>query len=134
MQKIDFKNLPDTSTPLNAENFNQLQTNVEDAITGSDWTNMTFVNGWSNYSDNYSLGQYKKIGNQVFLRGFITGGTSDLVTTLPEGFRPIRGVYDTFVKDNTTFGTAIVSSNGNVSLWGYDPNGWNSFNFSFFID
>jgi hypothetical protein len=34
MQKIDFKNLPDTSTPINEENLNQLQTNVENAING----------------------------------------------------------------------------------------------------
>jgi hypothetical protein len=32
MQKIDFKNFPDTSTPLSAQNLNQLQTNVENAI------------------------------------------------------------------------------------------------------
>ena len=32
MQKIEFKNLPDTSTPLSAENLNLLQDNVEDAI------------------------------------------------------------------------------------------------------
>ena len=32
MNKINFKNLPSTETPLNAENLNQLQTNVEDAI------------------------------------------------------------------------------------------------------
>lgn len=32
MTKIDFKNLPDTSTPLNATNMNALQTNVENAI------------------------------------------------------------------------------------------------------
>ena len=29
MQKINFKNLPDTSTPINAENLNQIQTNIE---------------------------------------------------------------------------------------------------------
>lgn len=32
MQKINFKNLPDTSTPLNAENLNLLQDNIEEAI------------------------------------------------------------------------------------------------------
>lgn len=32
MTKIDFKNLPDTSTPINATNMNALQTNVENAI------------------------------------------------------------------------------------------------------
>lgn len=32
MTKINFTNLPDTSTPLNATNMNALQTNVENAI------------------------------------------------------------------------------------------------------
>ena len=32
MNKIEFKDLPDTSTPLNAETFNLLQDNVENAI------------------------------------------------------------------------------------------------------
>lgn len=32
MNKIDFKNLPDTTTPLSAENLNLLQDNVEAAI------------------------------------------------------------------------------------------------------
>ena len=32
MTKITFKNLPDTSTPLNADNLNTLQDNVETAI------------------------------------------------------------------------------------------------------
>lgn len=34
MDKIDFKNLPDQTTPLSAQNLNQLQTNVETAING----------------------------------------------------------------------------------------------------
>lgn len=34
MQKINFKNLPDTSTPLNATNLNQMQDNIESAING----------------------------------------------------------------------------------------------------
>lgn len=34
MTKINFTNLPDTSTPLNATNMNALQTNVENAING----------------------------------------------------------------------------------------------------
>lgn len=32
MQKINFKNLPDTSTPLNASTLNQMQDNIENAI------------------------------------------------------------------------------------------------------
>ena len=33
MNKINFQNLPSTSTPLNASNLNQLQTNVENEFT-----------------------------------------------------------------------------------------------------
>lgn len=32
MNKINFQNLPNTTTPVNATNLNQLQTNVENAI------------------------------------------------------------------------------------------------------
>lgn len=35
MTKINFTNLPDTSTPINATNMNQLQTNVENAINAT---------------------------------------------------------------------------------------------------
>ena len=40
MQKINFENLPSTNTPISAENLNQLQTNVENAIP----TNINIVN------------------------------------------------------------------------------------------
>lgn len=32
MNKINFQNLPSTATPLNAENLNQMQSNIENAI------------------------------------------------------------------------------------------------------
>ena len=32
MEKINFKDLPSTETPINAENLNQMQDNIEDAI------------------------------------------------------------------------------------------------------
>lgn len=35
MQKINFQNLPNTTTPVNASNLNSLQTNVENAINGT---------------------------------------------------------------------------------------------------
>ena len=37
MQKINFQNLPNTTTPVNATNLNQLQTNVESEINGRDY-------------------------------------------------------------------------------------------------
>lgn len=37
MEKINFNDLPNTDTPINSSNLNQLQTNVEDAL----WVNIT---------------------------------------------------------------------------------------------
>ena len=34
MKKINFNDLPNTDTPINSSNLNQLQTNVENAING----------------------------------------------------------------------------------------------------
>lgn len=44
MQKINFKNLPDTSTPLSAENLNLLQDNIESAIEDVEDTIPTIEN------------------------------------------------------------------------------------------
>ena len=44
MQKINFKNLPDTSTPLNASTLNQMQDNIENAIEDVEDTIPTIEN------------------------------------------------------------------------------------------
>ena len=50
-EKINFKNYPDTSTPLSAETFNEMQNNIEDAIeatipSDSDWQNLGYGTGY----------------------------------------------------------------------------------------
>ena len=44
MQKINFQNLPNTTTPINATNMNQLQTNVEKGIL--DYSVVEYVDGY----------------------------------------------------------------------------------------
>lgn len=68
MQKINFQNLPNTTTPVNANDLNQLQTNVENAING------LFENGsWTPVMDNANvtyerqIGRYYKINNLVYV-------------------------------------------------------------------
>ena len=41
MQKINFKNYPNTTTPVNADNLNLLQDNVEDALFSGDYDDLT---------------------------------------------------------------------------------------------
>ncbi len=52
MEKITFENLPNTTTPINATNLNQLQTNVENAINGVVESGGDETNGyWVKYAD-----------------------------------------------------------------------------------
>lgn len=55
MQKINFQNLPNTTTPINATNLNDLQDNVEDEFTDLT-TNGTVNNAtkWNNRQDKIS--------------------------------------------------------------------------------
>ena len=45
MEKIFFEDLPSTKTPLNAENLNKIQENVETAINETDTNLKTLING-----------------------------------------------------------------------------------------
>lgn len=51
MEKINFKNLPDTSTPINAENLNQIQANIENAINGIVESGSNANGTWIKFSD-----------------------------------------------------------------------------------
>lgn len=68
MNKINFKNLPDTSTPLNAQNLNLLQDNVEDAIDS-----ITI-----DLDDEVSTSSTNGIENQA-----ITNYVNDIADTIP---------------------------------------------------
>ena len=64
MNKIEFKDLPDTSTPYNAETFNLLQDNVEDAIDEvSD--DIIYVEYTQNYSITAGAGTHSRVTFQT---------------------------------------------------------------------
>lgn len=52
MQKINFQNLPNTTTPINATNLNAIQTNTENAINIYDLFNDTSGNDWQDMMKN----------------------------------------------------------------------------------
>lgn len=91
MEKINFKNLPDTSTPINAENFNQLQTNVENAINevaGIDYTSQCEFTGCT-----LDGGKIYKIGHLVFVQVLITSTATyewATVIRMPEELQPVE--------------------------------------------
>ena len=57
MTKINFQNLPNTTTPVNATNLNQLQTNVENAINQKDMITIAL----SSNCNCTTIGSYTKV-------------------------------------------------------------------------
>ena len=53
------------------------------------WTAPTLQNGWGNFGNGYAPAGYRKIGDIVYLRGLVSGGTvGAILFVLPVGFRP----------------------------------------------
>ena len=53
------------------------------------WTGVSFQNSWADYGSPYQTAQYRKVGDEVQLRGLIRNGTQGTsMFTLPAGFRP----------------------------------------------
>lgn len=92
------------------------------AITGEPtWNSATLLNGWINSdTTNYESASYKKIGNRVFLRGYIAGAsaTSSTVLTLPSGYYDDKyNVLTTSTLSGTpSVITLRVLNNGNVVI------------------
>lgn len=105
MQKINFQNLPNTTTPVNASNLNAIQTNAEnefnklfnknDASLLTDATRIPITPlAGSNYSG-YGNSFYYKIGSRVHvhlgLQG-LTPNTNQTVFSPPTGYKPVTSI------------------------------------------
>lgn len=96
---------------------------IADAVIYNEpvWTTATLLNGWTN-SDavNYQSASYKKIGNRVFLRGYINGGSasSSTIMTLPAGYYDDKyNVLATATVSGTPVAVTLrVLNNGNVVI------------------
>lgn len=55
------------------------------------WLPLAFAAGWTDYAAGYQPGQYRKIGDIVYLRGLVTqvAGSTTSIATLPVGYRPL---------------------------------------------
>lgn len=120
MARTNWQNLPNTTTPLNAAN---LKADYDDLVEGSGWLDLPLASGITQYSTatQYKC-QYKKIGNQVFVRGCIKGITANnaTITTLPTGYRPTTTAR--YVNGyNTTKGGTILAyeTDGDIVFVGY---------------
>lgn len=158
MEKIDFKNYPDESTPLSAENLNQLQTNTEEAINevnenltvGSGWIDLEFSSNFENYSGTASNNpKYRRIGKIVMLQGLATpvnktpANSSQVeLFTIPEEIRPSKEFYQLCQGTGNNKWLLTIEKNGVVTFSRYgttdwasaNPGNWLPFNIVYFID
>lgn len=103
MAKINYQNLPNTTTPLNATNLNTMQDISSTVALSSYLVNSWETNGYCSVS---------KINDIIFLTLSVRRGTTDTILTLPSGYRPsstvIVGVYNGNTGTNATISTAGV--------------------------
>jgi hypothetical protein len=58
--------------------------------TPAPWYQLAFSTGWSNYGAPFNKGSYRRLGDEVFLRGLVQqgAGAGGTVCLLPTGYRP----------------------------------------------
>ena len=109
------------------------------------WINVPLASG---ISDGGTIPQYKKVGNQVFLRGDYSGtktaGTALNLGYLPEGFRPPDNVYILAVGNGARVGRVYITKDGAIGVdWIYlltsssEYSGkfsWLSFTLNYWVD
>jgi hypothetical protein len=82
------------------------------------WTLFTYNTDWSDYNSSNSPGRYRKVGDIVYVEGFVkraSSGTSALITTLAYG--PVKDKH--FVTDTnsaTLSGRIEITSAGTITL------------------
>ncbi len=52
------------------------------------WQPLPLSNGWVNYTSIYSVAQYKRENNHVYIQGLVKSGTTSGIGTLPQGYWP----------------------------------------------
>ncbi len=79
------------------------------------WTAVAFAGGWANLGAPAQVAQYRRVGDEVQLRGVIAGGTIGLAAfTLPAGFRPPATLYGAQAS-NGAYGQMSVTAAGVVT-------------------
>lgn len=92
------------------------------------WVAVTFQNGWVDFVGTHQLCQYRKIGDNVQIRGLVKSGTVGAgfaIFVLPAGFRPpldlniatvSNGLFGQVQINQAGWVQAIVGSNAWFSL------------------
>lgn len=89
-----------------------------ESLYGTQWANVQFVNGWTNWGGNYYSVQYRRNGfGMVSIHGVARKPSgvqsSSVIFTLPAEFRPHNSIIIS-VRCNNISGEVIIRSDGTV--------------------
>lgn len=89
---------------------------VGGTIVQPNWIAPTLLNGWVNYGGvTEPAGYYLDSNGVVHIRGRVKDGTSNIVCSLPAGYRPAYATYQPIISFD---GTAHIAVVGNVNTAG----------------
>ena len=144
-----FKSIDATGSDTVSDAINGLQNGLSEttskvnaATDDSGWIDLPLTNGVLPFLEDYPP-QYRRIGNQVFIRGRITNATQETTyaATLPVGFRPVdysprwiapcNGTVYVRMYLNAGTGNIVVET---MSDGNYPADRWIYINYSFLID
>lgn len=141
MALVKFKNLPDTSTPLNAENLNnnfeELEEKMKNKIYDTGWITAAEFEGKTTFN-NYCY--YRKKNGFVTVtaraNSITKAGVYVTITSLPQGFRPSVQIPFTchFVGGEWRNQSAFIETSGNVTVYEITNGSTPSFTITFPVE
>jgi hypothetical protein len=98
---------------------------IDIGTIGTAWSNLSFETGWGNYGGSFVTGQYKKVGDLVFLRGFVkrSSGSSANIATLPGTHVPLKTEVFAITSNNAS-GVLTLNTSGILTLDIGSPTVW----------
>lgn len=111
--------------------FEALKKYVDLLARPTEWRNVTFQNGWTNFGAPYANVQFRRIGDIVHLRGAASGTLNVVAFTLPVGFQPPVTVEEYGIS-GANHAVVYVAANGEVTPKGSGSSGEFHFNFRFY--
>lgn len=127
-ERVNWENLPNTSTPINATNLNKIENELE------------FLDGNSSWVSLGNTVYYKKVGNVVTIRGFsqnevaLTEGDYKIIATLPQEIRPsIELAFPWSPIGQDMAGLARIYSDGNLALYSTNGTAWWAFTITYIL-
>jgi hypothetical protein len=87
------------------------------SVTPTAWATPTLLNGWTNFGGSHQTARYRKIGDLVYVEGFLNGAskTGNTILQLPSGFRPaLTHFYVCESSETPNMATFTITSAGDI--------------------